>query len=218
MPAVGSEGRGPTPPAPPTPWCCSIILPMTMNLPQSAPRHLYPRGLPAQAQGQSQLSCLPEPWFPLGDNKEQPRWPLRLPPSPSDPQSWAPALPRSKLVLGGGAGWIPSRPYCATEASCPLLKPICCFPMVAPWRAPWTSKRLLAGGPPPRCPPQVGHRARAGGSRTTGACPHSLDSLLRPCHLCRQSSGGRTRGEHHECEEDYMADGKTIVNVQTMFR
>ena len=50
------------------------------------------------------------------------------------------------------------------------------------------------------------------------ACPHSLDSLLRCGVIYADNLVVADKESTMSAEEDYMADAKTIVNVQTMFR
>lgn len=97
-------------------------------------------------------------------------------------------------------------------------RPSAASPWSTTWRAPWTSKSRSAGGPRP-LPSSPRGQGGVGGSRThPSPSPRSLDSLLQCGIIYADNLVVVDKESTMSAKEDYMADAKTIVNVQTMFR
>lgn len=170
-PLVGSEGSGPTPPAP------SHTLVLLHHPPDDhePPPGCTPAPLPPEAcqpRAQGPVSAVLGPWFPLGDNKERPRWPLKAPRSKPS-WSWGPCSTQVRTGVGVGEPG-----GCLQALLCPQARP----PL--PGGHLLLSHGLLhgglrgqvrclsAGGPPPCSPPpRRGVQGQVGGGCTHGRVP-----------------------------------------------
>lgn len=164
------------------------------------PQHLYPqRAASPELRVQSQLSCLLEPWFPLRDNKEQPRWPLKAPPVQ------AITVLGPLLCPGQNWCWVGEPGGRLQAVLCPQARPplpgghLLLSHGVLHGGLRGQVRHLLAGGPPPHCPPPGrAPRAEQGAATPTGMSPQPGQPAAVRRHL-RGQSGGGGQGEHHEC-------------------
>ena len=114
---------------------------------------------------------------------------------------------------------MPAGPAVPTGPTTTSWRPSAAFPWSTTWRAPWTSKVPLGRRTPALLSsPQAGRPGPSRGRLHPRACPRSLDSLLRCGVIYADNLVVADKESTMSAEEDYMADAKTIVNVQTMFR